>query len=171
MAESVAFTKTADRSVIYDEIAPQIEALISDEPDLIANLANVAAVLKEAFGFFWVGFYLKKDDQLVLGPFQGPVACTRIDFDKGVCGYAYTKRETVVVPDVEQFPGHIACSSAARSEIVVPIFDAAGDVFGVLDVDSDRLDDFLEADRAGLSRITGVIERVIRSHTNSDKLE
>ena len=171
MAESVAFTKTADRSVIYDEITPQIEALVSDESDLTANLANVAAVLKEAFGFFWVGFYLTKNGQLVLGPFQGPLACTRIDFDKGVCGYAYTSREIVVVPNVEEFPGHIACSSAARSEIVVPIFDATGNVFGVLDVDSDRLDDFSAADRAGLGRITGVIERVIQSHTNSDKLE
>jgi L-methionine (R)-S-oxide reductase len=171
MAEALAFSKTADRSVIYDEIVPQIDALISDEPDLTANLANVAAVLKEAFGFFWVGFYLKKNDQLVLGPFQGPLACTRIDFDKGVCGYAYTNRETVIVPNVEEFPGHIACSSAARSEIVVPMFDSAGNVFGVLDVDSDRLNDFSEADREGLRRITGVIERVIQSHTNSDTLE
>jgi GAF domain-containing protein len=171
MAESVAFTRTSDRSVIYAEIAPQIEALISGETDLIANLANVAAVLKEALGYFWVGFYVAKDGQLVLGPFQGPVACTRIDFDKGVCGYAYTKRETVIVPNVEEFPGHIACSSAARSEIVVPIFDDKGDVFGVLDVDSDRLNDFSDADREGLARVIGIIERFIRSHTNSDRIE
>src|SRR5829696_5619839 len=122
MAESVAFTVEGSRSVRYAEILPQLESLVVDEPDLIANLANIAAVLKEAFGFFWVGFYLEKSDQLVLGPFQGPLACTRIDFDKGVCGHAYTTRETVVVPDVEKFPGHIACSSAARSEIVVPLF-------------------------------------------------
>ncbi|PYS98660.1 MAG: GAF domain-containing protein [Acidobacteria bacterium] len=170
MAESVAFSKTADRSIIYREITPQIEALIADESDVIANLANVAAVLKEAFGFFWVGFYLKKNDQLVLGPFQGPLACTRIDFDKGVCGHAYSTASTVIVSNVDEFPGHIACSSAAKSEIVVPIMDDDG-VFGVLDVDSDRLDDFSDADRTGLENIVGVIERVIRSHTNSDKIE
>lgn len=171
MAESVAFSKTADRGVIYGEIIPQIDALITDEPDLIANLANVAAVLKEALGFFWVGFYLKKGDQLVLGPFQGPLACTRIDFGKGVCGHAYSTASTVIVPNVDEFPGHIACSSDAKSEIVVPILDGEGGVFGVLDVDSDRLDDFSETDRDGLSGVVGVIERVIRSHTNSDKLE
>jgi L-methionine (R)-S-oxide reductase len=171
MAESVAFTKTADRSVVYSEITPQIEALVSGEPDLTANLANVAAVLKEALGFFWVGFYIKKDDQLVLGPFQGPVACTRIDFGKGVCGHAYSTAETVIVPNVDEFPGHIACSSDAKSEIVLPIFDVKGKVFGVLDVDSDRLSDFSNVDRDGLTRIVNVIERVIRSHTNSDKLE
>ncbi|HUR99936.1 MAG TPA: GAF domain-containing protein [Pyrinomonadaceae bacterium] len=171
MAESVAFSKTADRSVIYSEITPQIDALISDEPDLTANLANVTAVLKEALGFFWVGFYLKKQDQLVLGPFQGPVACTRIDFGKGVCGHAYSTAETVIVPNVDEFPGHIACSSDAKSEIVVPIFDSDRKVFGVLDVDSDRLNDFSDVDRDGLTQIVNVIERVIRSHTNSDKLE
>lgn len=157
MAESIAFSRAASRDQIYEELAPQVKALVSDEPDLIANLANVAAVLKEAFGFFWVGFYLKKEGQLVLGPFQGPLACTRIDFDKGVCGHAYTARETVIVPDVEAFPGHIACSSASRSEIVVPMFDEAGDVFAVLDVDSDRLDDFSDADRIGLERIVNLI--------------
>jgi GAF domain-containing protein len=171
MAESVAFSKTADRGVIYGEIIPQIDALIADEPDLIANLANVAAVLKEAFGFFWVGFYLKKGDQLVLGPFQGPLACTRIEFGKGVCGHAYSTASTVIVPNVDEFPGHIACSSGSKSEIVVPILDGDGGVFGVLDVDSDRLDDFSETDRDGLSGVVKVIERVIRSHTNSDKLE
>ena len=157
MAESIAFSKAADRATVYAELAPQIEALVEGETDLIANLANVAAVLKEAFGFFWVGFYLKKGDQLVLGPFQGPLACTRIDFDSGVCGHAYTTRETVIVPNVDEFPGHIACSSASKSEIVVPIVDANGDVFGVLDVDSDKLDDFGQADRDGLERIVELI--------------
>jgi len=142
MAESIAFSRAATREQVYAEITPQIEALISGESDIIANLANVAAVLKEAFGFFWVGFYLTKGDQLVLGPFQGPLACTRIDFDSGVCGRAYTIRETVIVPNVDEFPGHIACSSASKSEIVLPIIMRSGDVFGVLDVDSDRLDDF-----------------------------
>lgn len=171
MAESLAFSRTADRSVIYNEIAPQIEALVSGETDLIANLANVAAVLKEALGFFWVGFYLKRGDQLVLGPFQGPLACTRIDLEKGVCGHAYSTATTVIVPDVEEFPGHIACSSDARSEIVVPIFGPDRKVIGVLDVDSDRIDDFSETDREGLVRITGIIERVIQSHTNSERRE
>lgn len=161
MAESVAFSKTAERSVIYNEIAPQIEALIAGETDTTANLANVAAVLREAFGFFWVGFYLKKNDQLVLGPFQGTVACTRIDFGRGVCGHAYATRETVIVPNVDEFPGHIACSSESKSEIVVPMFDASGAVIGVLDVDSDRLDDFSAIDAAGLRRIVDLVEKRI----------
>ena len=158
MAESIAFSKAADRATVYAELAPQIEALIEGETDLIANLANVAAVLKEAFGFFWVGFYLKKGDQLVLGPFQGPLACTRIDFGSGVCGHAYSSRETVIVPNVDEFPGHIACSSASKSEIVVPMFDSNGEVFGVLDVDSDSLNDFGEADRTGLERIVAMLK-------------
>ena len=171
MAESLAFSKTADRRVIYKEIVPQIEALIASESDLIANLANVAAVLKEAFGFFWVGFYITKGNQLVLGPFQGPLACTRIDFGQGVCGRAYSAAETVIVPNVDEFPGHIACSSASKSEIVVPIMSVDSRVLGVLDVDSDRLDDFSETDREGLTNVVRVIERVIQSHTNSDKIE
>src|SRR5687767_11828622 len=167
MAESLAFSRTADRSVIYAEITPQIESLVADEPELIANLANIAAVLKEAFGFFWVGFYFEKQDQLVLGPFQGPLACTRINFDQGVCGHAYTIRQTTIVDNVDEFPGHIACSSASRSEIVVPIFRADGTVFGVLDVDSERLADFSAIDRDGLEAVTRIIERFIQSHTNS----
>jgi L-methionine (R)-S-oxide reductase len=171
MAESIAFSKAADRKTIYDEITPQIEALVADEPDVTANLANIAAVLKEAFGFFWVGFYLKKRDQLVLGPFQGPLACTRIAFSEGVCGHAYSTQETVIVPDVDKFPGHIACSSASRSEIVVPIFDADGGVTGVLDADSDKIADFSDVDREGLQTIVRIIERFIRSHTNSERIE
>ena len=161
MAENLAFSKTADRSKIYKEIAPQIEALISGETDLVANLANITAVLKEAFGFFWVGFYLKKDNQLVLNAFQGTIACTRIDFDKGVCGHCYTMRETVIVPNVDEFPGHIACASASKSEIVLPIFDKSGEVFGVLDVDSDKLNDFSEIDADGLREIVAIIEKTI----------
>ncbi|MEO6587938.1 MAG: GAF domain-containing protein [Pyrinomonadaceae bacterium] len=161
MSESIAFSKTANRKVIYNEIAPQIESLISGETDLIANLANVAAVLKEAFGFHWVGFYTKKENQLVLGPFQGTLACTRIDFDKGVCGHCYSTKEIVIVPDVEEFPGHIACSSASKSEIVLPIFDKSGKVFGVLDVDSDSLNDFSEIDAEGLKKIVEIIETKI----------
>jgi GAF domain-containing protein len=152
MAETLIIPTTTDRKEIYDTLVPQIQSLIEDEPDLVANLANIAAALKQAFGFFWVGFYLTKGNQLVLGPFQGPIACTRIDFDKGVCGYCYRTRETVIVPDVEQFPGHIACSSDSKSEIVVPIFKN-GEVFGVLDVDSDQLNDFGNADQLGLEEI------------------
>jgi GAF domain-containing protein len=161
MAESLAFSKTKDRKVIYDELAPQLAALVEGEADLVANLANVAAALKEAFNFFWVGFYLKKGNQLVLSAFQGPIACTRIDFDKGVCGHAYTTRETVIVPNVDEFPGHIACASASKSEIVLPIFEKDGGVFGVLDVDSDRLDDFSETDAEGLQKIVKIVEDFI----------
>lgn len=157
MAESIAFSKSANRAVIYRELLPQIEALIADEPDQTANLANIAAVLKEAFGFFWVGFYLNTGEQLVLGPFQGPLACTRIDFGEGVCGHAYVRKETIIVPNVDEFPGHIACSSDSKSEIVIPMFDKSGEVFGVLDVDSDRLDDFSDADKAGLEAIVGLL--------------
>ena len=161
MAESLAFSKTSDRKIIYDEIVPQIESLVAGENDLVANLANITAVLKEAFGFFWVGFYLKKGNQLVLNAFQGPLACTRIDFDKGVCGHAYTTRETVIVPNVEEFPGHIACSSASKSEIVLPLFEKSGACVGVLDVDSDKLDDFSNIDAEGLQRIVKIIENFI----------
>jgi GAF domain-containing protein len=161
MAESLAFSKTSDRRKIYDEIAPQIAALVEGETDLVANLANISAALREAFGFFWVGFYLKKENQLVLSAFQGSIACTRIDFGRGVCGHCYTTRETVIVPNVDEFPGHIACSSASKSEIVLPIFDKSGEVFGVLDVDSDKLDDFSKTDAEGLRKIVEIIEKLI----------
>ena len=161
MAESLAFSKTSDRRKIYEEVAPQVAALVSGETDLVANLANITAILKEAFGFFWVGFYLKKGNQLVLNAFQGTLACTRIDFDKGVCGHAYTTREIVIVPNVEAFPGHIACSFDSKSEIVLPIFDKTGEVFGVLDVDSDKLDDFSQVDAEGLRRIVQIIEGLL----------
>jgi L-methionine (R)-S-oxide reductase len=160
MSETLTFSAGGNRETIYSEIIPQIESLVEGESDVVANLANIAAVLKEAFGFFWVGFYLEKGGQLVLGPFQGPLACTRINVDQGVCGHAFSTRETVIVPDVDEFPGHIACSSAARSEIVVPLI-ASGEAIGVLDVDSDRLDDFSEVDADGLGRIARVIETVI----------
>lgn len=161
MAEAIFLPDTTDRKTIYDEIGPQIEALVGGESDVTANLANIAAVLKQAFGFFWVGFYVVKDGQLVLGPFQGPLACTRIDFNQGVCGHAYTTRQTVIVPNVDEFPGHIACSSAARSEIVIPIFDRNGGVFGVLDVDSDRLADFAQVDADGLGQIAKLVGKII----------
>ncbi len=157
MAESLYLPKTTNRKEIYEAIIPQIKALISDESDLIANLANISAILKEAFGFFWVGFYIKKENQLVLGPFQGPLACTRINFNKGVCGHCYTTKQTVIVPNVDEFPGHIACSSASKSEIVVPVFDKNGNVAMVLDVDSDLLNDFSEVDKEGLEEIVKYI--------------
>lgn len=159
MAENLYVPATDHRKEVYDSLIPQLEALLSGETDLTANLANVSAALRQAFGFFWVGFYLKKGSQLVLGPFQGPIACTRIDFDKGVCGHAYTTRQTVLVPDVDAFPGHIACSSDSRSEIVVPGFDPEGQVFLVLDADSAELNDFHEEDQEGLEKIMRLIER------------
>ena len=161
MAETLFIPKTNDRKKIYDEIIPQIESLVADETDLVANLGNIAAVLKEAFGFFWVGFYLKKEDQLVLSAFQGTIACTRIGLEKGVCGNAYTKKKTIIVPNVEEFPGHIACSSLSVSEIVVPVFEKSGEVFGVLDVDSDKLNDFDDIDAESLGRIVNIVEGII----------
>jgi len=157
MAESLSFSRAADRGTVYDEILPQIAALVEGEADVVANLANIAAVLKQAFGFFWVGFYLAKESELVLGPFQGPLACTRIKFGQGVCGHAYSTRETIIVPNVDEFPGHIACASESRSEIVVPIIKDDRCV-GVLDVDSDRLDDFSQVDSDGLARIVRIVE-------------
>lgn len=129
----------------YVSLLPQIKALTERESSFIANLANTSAALKEIFGFFWVGFYLVEDKQLVLGPFQGPVACTRISFGKGVCGAAWERKEAVLVPDVEQFPGHIACSSLSKSEVVIPLI-RNNEVIGVLDVDSDQLNNFDEVD-------------------------
>ena len=141
----------------YVNLYPQIQSLLAGETDLYANLANIAAAIHDIFGFFWVGFYLVKGDELVLGPFQGPVACTRIPFHKGVCGYAYTERKTVVIPNVDEFPGHIACASASKSEIVIPVFHE-NRVILVLDVDSDSLNDFNEEDQIGLEKIVGIIE-------------
>lgn len=159
MADTLQLPPTTSRRELYASLLPQLDALTNGEPDVVANLANIAAALREAFGFFWVGFYLVKDGQLVLGPFQGPIACTRIPFDRGVCGYCYRRREAVIVPDVEAFPGHIACSSASRSEIVLPAFDRDGNVALVLDVDSDELNDFGEADREGLEAVMRLIGR------------
>jgi GAF domain-containing protein len=152
MAEELIIPKTAARAEIYESLIPQIHALIGGETDLVANLANTAAALKEAFGFFWVGFYMVKEDELVLGPFQGPIACTRIRMGKGVCGTVWQQGESLIVPDVDAFPGHIACSSASKSEIVIPI-KKDGAVVGVLDVDSDQLNDFSEVDQVWLERL------------------
>ena len=141
----------------YRLLERQIAALLEGETDTIAKMANVAAVLHETFGFWWTGFYRVAGNELVLGPFQGPVACMHIPFGKGVCGTAWKRNETVVVPDVEQFPGHIACSSASRSEIVVPVHGADGAVTAVLDIDSDRLATFDEEDKAWLEKIVTLL--------------
>jgi GAF domain-containing protein len=138
----------------YQTLLPQIRELTRNEQDLIADLANITAALKQAFGFFWIGFYLVRENELVLGPFQGPVACTRIAFGKGVCGTAWKERRTIIVPDVEQFHGHIACNSESKSEIVVPLF-SNGEIFGVLDIDSDQLNNFDETDAVYLEKIIG----------------
>jgi GAF domain-containing protein len=152
MSENLFIPTEASKAEKYEAILPQIEALISGEPDLYANLANISAVLKQGFDFFWVGFYLVKGEQLVLGPFQGPIACTRIAIGKGVCGTAWKEGKTQLVPDVDAFPGHIACNSASRSEIVVPVLKN-GEVKMVLDVDSDQLNDFDEVDQAYLEQL------------------
>ena len=140
----------------YEGLLPQIKAVVEDEPDLIANMANVAVMLHETFGFWWTGFYRVEGEELVLGPFQGPMACTRIKKGRGVCGTAWAEAQTQVVPDVELFPGHIACSSASRSEIVVPIFKE-GQVIAVLDIDSDRLSTFDETDRRYLEQVVELL--------------
>ena len=136
----------------YKSLLPEIQALTSKEKDFIANLANIAAALKQTFGFFWVGFYLAKGDELVLGPFQGPVACTRIQYGKGVCGTAWKEWRTIIVPDVEKFPGHIACNSESKSEIVVPLLRGV-EIIGVLDIDSNRLNEFDEVDARYLGEV------------------
>ena len=145
-----------EKHTTYQEVYKQIESVVNDENDLIANMANSAALLHEAFGFWWTGFYIVKDDQLVLGPFQGPVACTRIGFGKGVCGTAWERRETIVVPDVHKFPGHIACSSLSQSEIVVPMFKN-DEVYAVLDIDSKELATFDDTDKEWLEKIVALL--------------
>ena len=147
------------KSERYALLRKQVESLTEGESDLTANLANVAAAIQQSFQFWWTGFYLVRGEQLVLGPFQGPVACTRIPFGRGVCGTAWQRRRTVVVPDVEAFPGHIACSSASRSEIVVPIL-RNGEVLGVLDIDSRELATFDDEDAAGLEAVCATLAKL-----------
>lgn len=159
MAEQLHISTSASKKERYDELVPQVKALVADEPDLVANLSNVVAALRQTMNFFWVGFYLVKDQQLVLGPFQGPIACTRIDFGKGVCGTCWKEARTILVPDVDQFPGHIACSSDSKSEIVLPVIKD-GKVVMVLDVDSDKLNDFDATDEQGLTAIVQLVGRL-----------
>ncbi len=157
MAEDLNIISSTDKRAQYEALLPQIAALLAGEPDVVANLANIAAALKQQFKWFWVGFYLVKADELVLGPFQGPVACTRIAKGKGVCGSAWQQVKTLIVPDVDAFPGHIACSSLSRSEIVVPIIHN-NTVVGVLDVDSEHLDQFNETDAKYLEQVVRMIK-------------
>jgi L-methionine (R)-S-oxide reductase len=157
MAEDLIVLQSTHKAAQYQSLIPQIAALVTDEDDLIANLANICAALKEQFKWFWVGFYLVKKDELILGPFQGPVACTRIARGRGVCGTAWQQAETLIVPDVDEFPGHIACSSASRSEIVVPVF-YNDIVVGVLDVDSEQLAYFDETDAQFLQQIVKLVK-------------
>lgn len=155
MAEDLSIS-AGTKEEQYSSLLPQIRGLLDGETDLVANMANVAAALREQFGWFWVGFYLVKNDELVLGPFQGPVACTRIRKGKGVCGSSWAQAKTLIVPDVEKFPGHIACSSLSKSEIVVPVI-RNNKVVAVLDVDSDAPDQFDETDKLYLEQIVDLV--------------
>jgi L-methionine (R)-S-oxide reductase len=156
MAEDLQITR-GSKEQQYESLIPQIKGLLEGETDLVANLANMAAALKEQFGWFWVGFYRVKGDELVLGPFQGPVACTRIRKGRGVCGSSWEQQKTLIVPDVEKFPGHIACSSLSRSEIVVPVI-RNNEVVAVLDVDSDQYDQFNTTDQQYLEQIISLLQ-------------
>lgn len=166
MAETLIISTAADKESRYKTLIPQIEALTSGEPDLVANLSNIAAALRQTMGFFWVGFYLVKNNsstgapELVLGPFQGPIACTRIAFGKGVCGTSWKEKKTILVPNVDEFPGHIACSSDSKSEIVLPAFKNK-EVALVLDVDSDTLNDFDDTDAQYLHQVMALIEKML----------
>ena len=158
MAESFEIPTTKDKNLRYKLLYDQVNALLSAETNQLANMANLCAVLKYGMGFFWVGFYIIKDNELVLGPFQGTVACTRIAKGRGVCGTAWAEEQTILVENVDHFPGHIACSSLSKSEIVVPLFDINNNIFGVLDVDSDKLNDFDEIDQHWLELLVGLIQ-------------
>lgn len=160
MAEQLIIETSTDKVARYKTLVPQIEALTSGEADVVANLSNIAAALRQTMNFFWVGFYMVKNQQLVLGPFQGPIACTRIAFGKGVCGASWKEKKVLLVPNVNEFPGHIACSSDSKSEIVLPAFKN-GEVALVLDVDSDHLNDFDATDELYLTQVMKIIERFI----------
>lgn len=158
MAEELILNNTLSKVDKYNALLPQLEALVFGEPDVIANLANISAALKTTFNFLWVGFYLVKNDELVLGPFQGPIACTRIKKGKGVCGTSWQQALPIIVPNVDEFQGHIACSSASRSEIVLPIFNNKKEVIMVLDIDSEELNFFDKTDEKFLLQLTKLIQ-------------
>ena len=161
MAEELFINQQVSKEEKYQELIPQLSALVSGENDPIANLANLMAALKQTFNFWWVGVYVVKNDELVLGPFQGPIACTRIKKGKGVCGTAWQEAKTIIVPDVDQFSGHIACSSLSKSEIVVPVFNKNKEVIMVIDVDSEKLADFDQIDDINLNKIANLISNFV----------
>jgi L-methionine (R)-S-oxide reductase len=162
MSESLYVDQSLSKDQKYRDLLPQLKALIGNEKNAVANMANLSAALKSAFNFWWVGFYLVDQDELVLGPFQGPVACTRLSKNKGVCAKAWQTATTVIVPDVDQFPGHIACSGETRSEIVVPVKNTNGNVFAVLDVDSNKPDDFDSDDQQYLELIAAMLQTSVQ---------
>lgn len=157
MAEDLFIAKHLSKEDQYKALLPQLEALVFGEPDIIANLANISAALKSTFNFLWAGFYLVKNEELVLGPFQGPIACTRIKKGKGVCGTSWQDAKTIIVPNVDEFSGHIACSSASKSEIVLPVFNKKNEVIMVLDIDSEKLNTFDKIDEKYLIQLTKLI--------------
>lgn len=161
MAENLTIDLSLPKEEKYRQLLPQFKALIETEPSAVANMANASALLKQVFGFFWVGFYTVEEDVLVLGPFQGPIACTRLFKGRGVCAASWEENKTVVVPDVEAFPGHVACSSDSKSEIVVPLRNAQNEVVAVLDVDSDKINDFDDSDKEGLEALMQLLEKHI----------
>lgn len=160
MAEQLIIASSSSKEERYKALIPQIEALVFGETDLVANLSNIAAALRQTMNFFWVGFYIVKGKELVLGPFQGPIACTRIAYGKGVCGASWKEKKVLLIPNVEEFPGHIACSSDSKSEIVLPAFKDS-EVALVLDVDSDKVNDFDKTDELYLQQVMGIIEKFI----------
>ena len=160
MAEQLIIATSENKAERYKTLVPQIKALVEGETDVVANLSNIAAALRQTMSFFWVGFYVVKNNELVLGPFQGPIACTRIGFGKGVCGASWKEKKVILVPDVEEFPGHIACSSDSKSEIVLPAFKN-NEVVLVLDVDSDKLNDFDETDELYLRQVMTIVEKLL----------
>jgi L-methionine (R)-S-oxide reductase len=160
MAEELIISTSTSKKERYRILLPQLRTLVDGEPDLIANLSNIVAGLKQSLNFFWVGFYFVKEDQLVLGPFQGPIACTRISFGHGVCGTAWKEKKTIIVPDVDKFPDHISCNSASKSEIVLPAFKDK-QVALVLDVDSDTMNDFDEIDQEALEELMRIVENLL----------
>ena len=160
MSEQLIIAASTDKAGRYKTLVPQIESLVSGEADVVANLSNVAAALKQTMNFFWVGFYIVKQNELVLGPFQGPIACTRIALGKGVCGTSWEEKKVIVVQNVDEFPGHIACSSDSKSEIVLPAFKN-NEVALVLDVDSDAVNDFDKTDELYLQQVIRIIEKFI----------
>ena len=161
MAESISVVNNLKKEEKYEQLIPQVKALVDGETNRIANMANICAALKDVFDFFWIGFYLVENDQLVLGPFQGPVACTRISKGKGVCGTAWSENKTMLIPDVKQFPGHIACSAQSKSEIVLPFYNSQNQIAGVLDIDSDQLDTFDETDSNYLEKLLNELREAL----------